>query len=113
MHGLVAAGDRQFVDLRDDRRWGDLWIVGGWPSGQGTGGRVERYAPDGSTKVWSFSATLNSDNGGSIVTVMGRDGTLWTAGNGVILRTTLESAVTAFQLPNDLIISEYDRGRRQ
>lgn len=80
---------------------GNLWIVGGFYSGQGTGGKVVRFAPNGSTRVWSFSPNLGDNNGGIVATVLGPDGNLWRVGGGVILRTTLGGVVTAFQLPSD------------
>lgn len=80
---------------------GNLWIVGGFYAGQETGGKVVRFAPNGSTRVWSFSPNLGDTNGGIVTTVLGPDGNLWTVGDGVILWTTLGGVVTAFQLPSD------------
>jgi streptogramin lyase len=81
---------------------GNLWIIGGLS--QGIGGIVVRYTPDGSWKVWSFSTLLTDASGGIIMTVRGRDGNLWTVGNGTLLRTTPDGAVKAYELPGNLIV---------
>ncbi|HEY7343146.1 MAG TPA: hypothetical protein VH591_19895 [Ktedonobacterales bacterium] len=94
---------------------GNLWIVGGFLNG-GTdncpnggeypGGKVVRIAPNGTTKVWPFSATLGCRDDGNLFTIMGRDGNLWTAGVGVILRTTPDGDVRVFHMPSDFIVND-------
>jgi len=94
---------------------GNLWMVGGFLAGgmdncpnggEYPGGKVVRIAPNGTTKVWPFSATLGCRDGGNLYTTMGRDGSLWTAGVGVILRTTSDGEVTVFHMPSDFIVND-------
>jgi streptogramin lyase len=106
LNGLVSSGT---VDAD-----GNLWVVGGFNDNWNDctydhgkpGGDVVRIAPNGTTKVWSFSATLKCRSGVEIITIMGRDGNLWTSGIGVILRTAQDGTVTTFDMPSDFIVND-------